>query len=538
MTPVKSTVNHIIHKQTIELRFPDFTTAHWWDSANQVKTTEAMRKTIEQCFQDYISIDEYLTIDRLELDLGAFSTGQLYSKMPEKLYQELQKILSSYIVEMTHFEDAEISEETPSGNFSLEQVTKRKTNPIVKNSEVTAFLFFLQNGYLPWWYSDEPTWYPEWVKKLDGENWQELRNYLTAYQENGVYYERALIRLISQFSDGFLASLLNRFQLKEPVESAWSWLTRFYEALQKAETDSFLTKSSLPSFSVLRKHFWKKWIEYALSRSAIPGLTILLEPGKQPSLITSFFMEEVNRNELMDSIPGFWRNELKSFIDGEYNGKPGSGRNAELINYKESAKQVEYNGKPDSGINVELHNYQKFKETGKANSIAEDDFILIPGAGLVLLHPFLQRLFEHCHWLDENEFVNDEARNRAVYLLHYLAAGNEDAPEYVLMLPKLLCGIPPEWPLEPTLPLTDVEKAACDEMLIQVIAHWTALRNTSQAGLREAFLWRQGKLFSTDEGWRLEIQRKTEDLLLNSLPWGFSMIKLHWMPRLLSVSWE
>ena len=155
-----------------------------------------------------------------------------------------------------------------------------------------------------------------------------------------------------------------------------------------------------------------------------------------------------------------------------------------------------------------------------------------------MLHPFLPRLFEHCHWLDENEFVNDEARNRAVYLLHYLAAGNEDAPEYVLMLPKLLCGIPTEWPLEPALPLTDAEKACCDEMLIQVIAHWTALRNTSPAGLREAFLWRQAKLFSKGEEWRIEVHRKTADILLNHLPWGFSMIKFSWMPRLLSVSWE
>lgn len=553
---MKSTANHIIHKQTLEVRFRDFTSAQKWDASNQVKTTEAVRKSIEQCFEAYDSAKEYLTIDRLELDLGTFSTGQLLSKMPENLYLELQKILRTYLVEMTHFGDAEIIEETSSGNFSVPQVTKRKTNLIVKNSEVTAFLFFLQYGYLPWWYSNEPAWDPEWVQKLTGENLQELRNFLTAYEGNEVYYERALLRLISQFNDGFLANLLNGLQLKEPVEKAWSWLARFYISMQKIETD-FHHTGSLPSLSILRKHFWKKWIEYALGRSAIPGLTSLLAPIQQPSLITSFLLGVVKRNELMDSIPGFWRNELISFKHAEYNGKPGSGINAELINYTESAKfnetekvipisvddfiQVEYDGKAGSGINVELNNYseiKKFKETEKANSIPKDDFILIPGAGLVLLHPFLQRLFEHCHWLDENEFVNDVARNRAVYLLHYLAAGNEDAPEYVLMLPKLLCGIPPEWPLEPALPLTDAEKAACNEMLIQVIAHWTALRDTSPAGLREAFLWRQGKLFLSDEGWRLEVQYKTEDILLNHLPWGFSMIKFSWMPRLLSVSWE
>lgn len=552
---MKSTANHIIHKQTLEVRFRDFTTAHKWDAANQTKTAEAVRKSIEQCFEAYDSTKEYLTIDRLELDLGAFSTEQLLSKMPEKLYRELQKILSFCRMDLHDFEEAEIIEDVSSIN-NWPGTDKRIVSPIVKNSEVAAFLFFLQHGYLPWWYSNEPAWDPEWVQKLNGENLQELRNFLTAYEGNEVYYERALLRLISEFSDGFLANLLNVLQLKEPVEKAWSWLAHFYITMQKIET-GFHYADSLPSFSVLRRHFWKKWIEYALGRSAIPGLTSLLALIKQPSLITSFLMGVVKRNELMDSIPGFWRNELISFIDVEYNGKPGSGINAEIINYTESAKfnetekvipisvddfiQVEYDGKAGSGINVELNNYseiKKFKETEKANSIPKDDFILIPGAGLVLLHPFLQRLFEHCHWLDENEFVNDVARNRAVYLLHYLAAGNEDAPEYVLMLPKLLCGIPPEWPLEPALPLTDAEKAACNEMLIQVIAHWTALRDTSPAGLREAFLWRQGKLFLSDEGWRLEVQYKTEDILLNHLPWGFSMIKFSWMPRLLSVSWE
>ena len=476
-----------------------------------------MRKSIEQCFQDYDSINKYLTIERLELDLGTFSTGQLLSKMPEKLYRELQKILSSYHVEMTHFEDAEIIEETPSGNFSVPQVTKRKTNPIVKNSEVTAFLFFLQYGYLPWWYSDDPEWDPEWVQKLTGENWQELRDFLTAYQENGVYYERALFRLISQFSDGFLASLLNRLQLKKPVESAWSWFTRFYEALQKTETDSFRTESSLPSFSVLRWHFWRKWIRYAAGMSAIPDLATLFALIKQPSFITYFLSGKEDNNEWMDSVPEFWYGELISLKQQELKSNPELSLSSEFDNHAES---------------------EKLKEPERAEHITEEDFILIPDAGLVLLHPFLPRLFEHCHWLDENEFVNDEARNRAVYLLHYLAAGNEDAPEYVLMLPKLLCGIPTEWPLEPALPLTDAEKACCDEMLIQVIAHWTALRNTSPAGLREAFLWRQAKLFSKGEEWRIEVHRKTADILLNHLPWGFSMIKFSWMPRLLSVSWE
>jgi hypothetical protein len=75
-------------------------------------------------------------------------------------------------------------------------------------------------------------------------------------------------------------------------------------------------------------------------------------------------------------------------------------------------------------------------------------------------------------------------------------------------------------------------------LLVQVIGHWSALRNASPAALRETFLCRQGKLILGEEGWRLEIQRKTEDILIDRLPWGFSKIKYPWMPQVLSVSWE
>src|SRR5665213_2782887 len=121
---VKSTTIHKIHKQTLDIRFRDFTTLHAWTAANQAKTVDAVRKSLEQCLEEYDFAKEYLTIDRLELDLGVFSADQLLTKMPENLYQELQKILSIYHVEMNNTEDTEIIEDA---------ADKRKREPIVKN---------------------------------------------------------------------------------------------------------------------------------------------------------------------------------------------------------------------------------------------------------------------------------------------------------------------------------------------------------------------------------------------------------------------
>jgi len=514
---LKDLANHIIHKQTIDIRFADFTTANSWDATKQAETVEALRKSIERCFQDYDSTKEYLTIDKLEFDLGSFSVDQLMSKMPEKFYHELQKILSSYHVNPDDFTKEKIAEDVSSVNiWSAPRADRSNIKHIVKHSEVTAFLFFLQHGYLPWWYPNAPNWNQEWLRELTEENWQELRNFLISYRENEVYYESAFLRLISQFSDGFLANLLHGLQLKEPVEKAWSWLKHLYEALQKAETSSLTDESPLPSFFILRRYFWINWIRYTAGSSTIPQLATMLTLINRYSFIIHYLSGTKENNEWTENLPESWRSELISLKQQRDVITPGLNAGSDLVNYE----------------------IEKFKRHNKASHPDKDDFILVPDSGLVLLHPFLPQLFKYCNWLNENQFLNDEVRNRAVNVLHYLATGDEEVPEYVLMLPKLLCGIPPEWPLEPALPLTDEERAACDELLVQIIGHWSVLRNASPAALRETFLRREGKLFSTNEGWRLEVQRKTEDILIDRLPWGFSMIKFSWMPRRLSVAWE
>jgi contractile injection system tape measure protein len=514
---VKGAANHIIHKQTIDIRFTDFTTANSWNATKQTETVEAMRRSIEQCFKVYDYTKEYLTIDKLELDLGVFSADELLNRLPEKIYQELQKILSSYHVNLNDFAGGKVVEDISSINvWSAPAADKTRAERIVKNSELTAFLFFLEHGYLPWWYSNEPNWNLEWIKELTEENWQELRKILGRYDAN-TYEAPAILRLISQFNDRFLIGLLNGLQHQESVEKGLSWLKHFYETLQGVGSNSVQRESSLPSFSVIQRHFWKKWLSYTVGRSAIPSLTSLFTLIKQPSSISLLLSGIDEDNEWINSVPEFWLDELIQLKQEENKIISVLNEAKEYINYAENEKSK----KPD-----------------EANHIDKGDFILIPDSGLVLLHPFLPRLFEYCNWMNGKEFLNDEARYRAVNALHYMVTGNEEAPEYVLMLPKLLCGIPLEWPLELTHSLSDAEREACDELLIQVIGHWSALRNASPAALRETFLCRQGKLSLTDEGWRLEVQRRTEDILIDRLPWGFSMIKYSWMPRRLSVAWE
>ncbi|USX17917.1 contractile injection system tape measure protein [Oxalobacteraceae bacterium OTU3REALA1] len=161
--------------------------------------------------------------------------------------------------------------------------------------------------------------------------------------------------------------------------------------------------------------------------------------------------------------------------------------------------------------------------------------IYIDNAGLVLLHPFLPALFEELGLARDGQLMRPE---RALALLHFLASGQPQAPEYALALPKLLCQLPLTANIEPGVVLHAAEQAEADVLLKAVIGHWSALRDTSPDGLRGAFLLRPGKLSERGGEWLLQVERQTADILLGDLPWGYSAIRLPWMAGILWVEWN
>jgi hypothetical protein len=170
---------------------------------------------------------------------------------------------------------------------------------------------------------------------------------------------------------------------------------------------------------------------------------------------------------------------------------------------------------------------------------AEEPFY-IGNAGAVLLWPFLARYFQGLGLLEKNTFRGEAERNRAVHLVQYLAAGTLEAPEHELLLNKVLCGVAPEQPLDPVTPVTDAEQALSEQLLHALITNWDKLRNTSVDGLRQSFLLREGRLLrkDSDGSWSLAVSTKAYDMLLDSLPWRFSTVRLPWMQTVLHVKWR
>lgn len=160
----------------------------------------------------------------------------------------------------------------------------------------------------------------------------------------------------------------------------------------------------------------------------------------------------------------------------------------------------------------------------------------IQNAGIVLISAFLPRLFSLLRLTDNGQFKDEDAKSRAVFILQYAVNEVTDVPEHELQLNKLLTGFSTEKPLPSSIMLTDEEKQMVESMLGGGLQNWNKIKTVN--GLREGFLQRQGKLEEKDETIELTVEGKAFDMLLDSIPWSFRMIKFSWMIKPIQVKWR
>ena len=171
-----------------------------------------------------------------------------------------------------------------------------------------------------------------------------------------------------------------------------------------------------------------------------------------------------------------------------------------------------------------------------------EECLYINNAGLALISVFLPHLFKSLNMLHTNAQgkirLRDKATfSRAVHMLQYLANDSTCSPEPLLTLNKILCGESIHTTVERSIELTEEELRMCEQLHKAVLANWTSLSSTSITGLQETFLQREGRLVQMDDGWKLTVQRKTVDVLMDQVSWSISVISHAWMPETLYVTW-
>ncbi len=178
----------------------------------------------------------------------------------------------------------------------------------------------------------------------------------------------------------------------------------------------------------------------------------------------------------------------------------------------------------------------------RSGAAQDGDIIYVANAGLVLLHPFLPRMFQQRRLLSDDangkpRIAGADDASRAVHLLQWLVDARCDTPEPSLALNKLLCGLELDTPVAAAIVPDDDDLALCQQLLAAVTGNWSSIRNTSADGLRETFLRRDGRLQRRDGKWTLTVSRKTVDVLVDQIPWGFAVILHPWMSKELAVIW-
>jgi len=176
--------------------------------------------------------------------------------------------------------------------------------------------------------------------------------------------------------------------------------------------------------------------------------------------------------------------------------------------------------------------------TARRGALARLDELYVDDAGLVILWPFLERLFVRTGLVGEDRrFLAELAELQAVALCASLATADPEPLEFRLPLAKLLCGRPLESDFVLENPLTSEQLAEGDRLLAAVIDRAPVLGELSIAGLRTSFLQRPGALTTRDGAWLLQVERRAHDVVLDRFPWSWSWVKLPWMPDLLRVEW-
>ena len=473
--------HYIIHRVTLDLEAPDAAAARRiQDEAVRIFYHWILPK-LEELLDRLVPKDVVFRLDSLDLDLEQLEMASFEQNFGDALLRDFEEKIEQIVAS--------------SPNYQAEKTSAPCTAMVEGERGFSTFLFFLATGRLPWWSEQHPDALQEDV--------------LTALTQETVYLrddaarqlatllgtdDTALDRLSLQFSPAFLHHiilLLLRSSGLTGTDQLRSLINNCLERLDSREQDFLFSNVAV------NQEFLKRIIRLLAGSAAS----------------STHLNSEQLRHQLGEILQ-----ELQNYA------REGAEHPPEIVQLQSSPATPADNRQDDA-------------EQPPLQKEEKENGICVAHAGLVLLHPFLEYYFRDFNLLNEHEFRDASARTQAIHLLHYLAAGEESPPEYLLTFEKFLCGADLLTPVPRFLPLSEPMQEESEKLLQAAIGHWQALKRTSPAGLREGFLQRPGKLLLSSFQNRLVIESKAHDVLLNYLPWGYGIIKLPWLKQPLFVDW-
>ena len=527
---------HIIHRQVLDLNLP----ASVFPPEAQQRFKSSFFESlpdVENVFSSFDDPEQIIRIDKIMLDLGVISYDRVDELFSSSLCSALSKALRDTAIvqkpnalkNKNYFKSEENDHKTnrhPSrplrsddvSSYDLEEGSVSFFTPAEKVRR--AFIYFLVNGVDPWWMTETQDKeinlvYLPVVENAHSSFIYELKRLL-------VTNNNALTRLLYQFSGNFKQKLLALLRQQMNAE-----LIRFEELFSEVV---MLCSKALRQQQI-KKYTSKEWYLF--------HLLLTNEKEGAITIIIQYIADVFKKDRAAQIVVNGWL-EKEPWIFGD--------RIEKQKFYTLLACCIEKQGGSLSLVHENTPEKQRVVKN-ETISVEEkeslvvldepiEDFIYVSHGGLVLLHPFLTIFFSTFGLLnDQKKFKDEASKIKAVHLLAFLGTGKTNLVESELPFCKFLCGIPIEQAIPRRVRIRQFERMEGVALLKAAIQHWSALKNTSPDGLREAFLTRKGKLDFREEIPALYMEGMAHDVLLEGLPWGIGYVQLPWMTTAFNTIW-
>jgi hypothetical protein len=497
-------MTHLINRLQFQVNCPDedraFSMRHNFAQTIQLQIASVIDKVCSQ----YVPGSEWIQIDKVEIDMGQLT--------PNVFDTEFDKIF------LYRFEKELVSK--------LSGISSEERKGSVQHSMLSLLKHFLKKGVLPWWADEDAINLEEVCKDVFTNSEKLIEQFFLQQANNVIVWQRAAFQLGDDTKKHIVQMLKPLETAKETVNKMIAELIDEINAIQYEQKTAVLKKLQRQANKIDDLIIGNAPAIFAAGDNQLQvkktgAAALLMLFAATPA---DFELAKRVLNNILVGIDTVQK--IYSKIEDE---------NDETI-FHGIGKEVKDYG---TGLNetIDLKKHISEITDNEADDEAGAEKLLVKGAGIILLAPFLKPFFTKLHLLNADEWINWEAQVKAVYLLKYLSNGPQHYQEYQLVLEKLLCGIPINQPLEALPEFTQAETDEAEDLLHSVLEHWQRLKNTSVNGLRESFFKRDGILTPKENNWQLQVQRKTMDVLLDSIPWGFSTVSLPWNEYIIFTEW-
>jgi hypothetical protein len=437
---------------------------------------------------------ENIVIDQLIIDLKHLAMDTLSKNLPDNFKAQLLTALANKIASITSIHPRrspissdKISEwektdaQESSSDFTVSPSVKKDGYQTSENRILAIFTYYLSNGILPWWVGSSES---QFFITNTLEHFEERPDRFISILRSIIHQNRTdeFERFVSSFADSHLQKIQAiASEKRNIIFPDQKIITHIQKALKKTGV-----------FYPGRLIYWSIVFSQTFKDSFTSNQSVHLPQG-------------TDHVSGLEAIAKDWQKKI-------------------LARQIEKQDQFRTSASDNAAPNF-------FPEI-----CTIETEIPVGNSGLVIAAAYLGMLFKNLSLINEEGFLSHYHRCKAVHLLQYMVVGHDDYQEFELPLNKVLCG------LEATDPVFKVtiskpEKKEATDLIGSLINHWPVLKNTSIDGLRTSFLQRPGILKRREHAWRLRVERRSFDLLLEKLPWTISLFKLPWMSKPLDVQW-